>query len=101
MSELRSYAQTLHLRAAHPPVEDEPGAEDPREEAAHDPDDERDGEALHRPGTVLGEDQARDEDRDVAVEDRRERLVVPGLHRRADAPPAPELFADALVDEHV
>ncbi len=38
---------------------------------------------------------------DVAVDDRRERLVVAGFDRRAHAPARAQLFADALVDEHV
>src|ERR1700720_1065364 len=69
MSELRPDAQALDLGAADPPVEDDARAEEAREEAAENADDERHGEALHRAGPVLHQDEACDEHGHVAVDD--------------------------------
>src|SRR5262249_17942012 len=99
--ELRSDAQALDLRPAHPPVEDEARAEEAREQAAQDADDEGEGEALHRARSVLREDEARDEHRHVPVDDRRPRPVVPLIHGLPDALPGAQFFSYALVDQHV
>src|SRR4051794_15537469 len=68
--ELRSDAEALDLRAADPPIEHDARAEHAGEQAAGDTDRQGDREALHRPRPVLHQDEARDEHRDVPVEDR-------------------------------
>src|SRR5579859_6262304 len=85
MSELRPDAQPLDLGAADPPIEHDARAEEAGEQAAEDADDQGHREALHRAAPVLHQDEARDEDRDVPVDDRRPRARVACVYRGADA----------------
>src|SRR5262245_10836679 len=77
--------ELLGLPTADGPVEHQTRADDAREQAHGDADDERDGEALDGAAAVLGEDQSRDERRDVPVEDGAERLVVADVDGSARA----------------
>src|SRR5689334_18978893 len=67
--------------AFHPVVERaraEDGSVDGRDES----DAQREREALHRSGTELEKDQARQQRRDVGIDDGRESLAIPEIERR-------------------
>src|SRR5581483_10271087 len=66
-----------------------------------DADTERHGESLDRPGPELEQDDSGEERRHVRVDDRGQRTVVAGLDRRARRFSGAELFAYALVNEHI
>src|SRR6202162_2249446 len=78
-------------------VRNEDGGEDRDEEA----DDERNGESLDRPRSELEEEDRRDDDGDVRVDDRREGLGETVLDRRLRRAPGAQLLTDALEDEDV
>src|SRR5580700_640412 len=93
MSELRPDAEPLDLGAAHPPVERDARAEESREQAAQDADEQRHREALHRAAAVLHEDDGGDGDRGVAVDDGRPGPRVARVHRGAHALAEAQLLA--------
>ena len=73
-----------------------------REERGHDADHERLGEALNLGAPVLKEDHARDERRELAVEDAPEGPAEALVDRgRGALLPNPQLLPDAFVDQHV
>src|SRR5512132_3080130 len=87
-----------------PPVldlEDGVRHEDGGEDGDQKADDEGHGKPLDRTGPELEEEDRRDDDGDVRVDDRRERLGEAVLDRRLRGPAGPQLLADALEDEHV
>ena len=75
--------------------------DDRREQRREDAEHQRDGEALDRAGAEREQHDAGDQRRDVRVGDRRERLVEAGVDRRLRRIAVAQLFADALVDQHV
>src|SRR5580700_6588563 len=85
MSELRPDAEPLDLGPAHPPIEHDARAEESREEAAKDADEQSHREALHGAAPVLHEDDARDGHRGVPVDDRRPGARVARVDRGAHA----------------
>src|SRR5512138_1147482 len=97
----RSDGELVHGAHLQVPLEDGPRDEYRREEAGDDADHHRDREPLDGAGPELEEDERGDEARHVAVEDGEERPGEAGVHRAADRLAAPQLLADALVDEHV
>src|SRR5215472_15416442 len=89
--------QSLEAPAPAPDERNNRAAADHRgEQRGGDAERQRDGEALDRPGAEQKQHHARDQRRDVRVEDRGERLLETrldgGLRRIAD----PQLLADAL-----
>src|SRR5688572_5251108 len=91
-----THPKALNAQAADDPVEHHLRAEDAREERGHDADHQRHGEAADRARSVLEEDDRRDERGQLAVEDRRERLVEALLDGAPWGLPQLELFSDAL-----
>ena len=63
--------------------------------------EQRHREAADRPGAELEQERARDQRRDVRVDQRPEHAAEAGVDRRADAALRLELFLDALEDQHV
>src|SRR5262245_25004683 len=77
-------------------VEDRPRDHERREQIGHDADIQSDGESLDGAGPVCVQEEARDDDCEMAVDDGRERPVEPGVDRRPDRPAVAQLLPDAL-----
>src|SRR5450759_1001560 len=82
-------------------IEDRVRHEDGGEDRDQETDDERNGEPLDRSRSELEEEDRRDDDGDVRVDDRREGLGETVLDRRLRRAPGAQLLADALEDEDV
>ena len=92
----------VHVRVALQPEHVEGAGDEHRgEQRCQDADDQRDGEALHRAGAELEEQEGGDDRRQARVGDGGQRvleaLVDGESHRLAVA----QLLADALEDQHV
>ena len=82
-------------------IEGHPGTIHRREQVQHQPEDQRDGEALQLVCAHRKQHHGRNERREIRVDDRRERPLEPVANRHADGCPAIRLLPHALVDEHV
>ena len=87
--------------AVQPQEEERPDDEDGADHRGRETGEQRDGEALHRPGAELVEDGRRQRGRDVRVDDGAPGVTEAFVDRGAHGLAAIDLLADALEDQEV
>src|SRR4028118_1164631 len=87
--------QLLDAEPGQDQVEHPAADEDGGEHGGQQADGQSDGEATDRAGAELEQEERRDQGRDVAVDDRRQRLLVTEIDRGPDSPAGAEPFAGA------
>src|SRR5436190_21838155 len=96
-----SNRHSLRPLPLHPPRHDQAGQRKGGEDRGDDADAQRYGEAAYRAGADHEQHCSGDESGDVGVENGGQRALESGVDRRNRGAAAAQLFADALVDQHV